>query len=74
MERKNKLKFSDRLLLVMSSFAIIFLLCFLIFVMKDLNNAWQAIGDSAQIMKLQEDKIRDLQLLVIKIISKGASI
>jgi hypothetical protein len=42
--------------------------------MKDLNNAWQAIGDSAQIMKLQADKIRDLQLLVIKMMNKGASI
>ena len=74
MERKDKLKFSDRLLLIISSFAIIFLLCFLIFVMKDLNDVWSTINDSAQIIKLQEDKIRDLQLLVIKMMEKGASI
>ena len=68
------MKFSDRLLLIISSFAIIFLLCFLIFITQDLNKAWQAIGDSANIIKLQEDKIRDLQLLVIKMMEKGASI
>jgi len=68
------LKFSDRLLLVISSFTIIFLLCYLIFITQDLNDVWQAIGDSANIIKLQEDKIRDLQLLVIKMMNKGASI
>ena len=74
MERKDKLKFSDRLLLIMSSFAIIFLLCFLIFITQDLNDVWSTINNSAQIIKLQEDKIRDLQLLVIKMMNKGASI
>ena len=68
------MKFSDRLLLVISSFTIIFLLCYLIFITQDLNDVWQAIGDSANIIKLQEDKIRDLQLLVIKMMNKGASI
>ena len=42
--------------------------------MKDLNDVWSTINDSAQIIKLQADKIRDLQLLVIKMMEKGASI
>ena len=68
------MKFSDRLLLVISSFTIIFLLCYLIFITQDLNDVWSTINNSAQIIKLQEDKIRDLQLLVIKMMNKGASI
>jgi len=69
------LKFSDKLLAVISSFAIIFLLGYLVLVTKDLNEAWQAIGESTQIIKKQEKKIRDLQILVIKMSkSKGTSI
>ena len=69
------MKFSDKLLAVISSFAIIFLLGYLVLVTKDLNEAWQAIGESTQIKKKQEKKIRDLQILVIKMSkSKGTSI
>ena len=69
------MKFSDKLLAVISSFAIIFLLGYLVLVTKDLNEAWQAIGESTQIIKKQEKKIRDLQILVIKMSkSKGTSI
>jgi len=69
------LKFSDKLLSVISSFTIIFLLCYLVLITKDLNNAWEAINDSATIIEKQEKKIRDLQILFIKINkSKGTSI
>ena len=69
------MKFSDKLLAVISSFAIIFLLGYLVLVTKDLNEAWQAIGESTQIIKKQEKKIRDLQILVIRMSkSKGTSI
>ena len=69
------MKFSDKLLAVISSLAIIFLLGYLVLVTKDLNEAWQAIGESTQIIKKQEKKIRDLQILVIKMSkSKGTSI
>ena len=69
------MKFSDKLLAVISSFAIIFLLGYLVLVTKDLNEAWQAIGESTQIIKKQEKKIRDLQILVIRMNkSKGTSI
>ena len=62
---KNKLKFTDKLLSVISSFTIIFLLCYLVLVTIDLNNAWEAINDSASIIKKQDKKIRDLQILFI---------
>jgi len=69
------LKFSDKLLAVISSFAIIFLLGYLVLVTKDLNEAWQAINKSAQIIEKQEKKIKDLQILVIRMSkSKGTSI
>ena len=69
------MKFSDKLLAVISSFAIIFLLGYLVLVTKDLNEAWEAIGGSTQIIEKQEKKIRDLQILVIRMNkSKGTSI
>ena len=68
------MKFSDKLLSVISSFTIIFLLCYLVLITIDLNNAWEAINDSATIIEKQEKKIRDLQILFIKINkSKGTS-
>ena len=75
MERKDKLKFSDKLLSVISSFTIIFLLCYLVLVTKDLNNVWKAINDSSTIIKKQDKKIRDLQRLFITMNkNKGTSI
>ena len=69
------MKFSDKLLSVISSFTIIFLLCCLILVTKDLNNVWKAVNDSATIIKKQDKNIRDLQILFIKMNkSKGTSI
>ena len=65
--KKNKLKFTDKLLSVLSSFAIIFLLCYLALVTIDLNNLWKAINESASIIKKQDKKIRDLQMLFITI-------
>ena len=64
--KKNKLKFTDKLLSVLSSFAIIFLLCYLALVTIDLNNVWKAINESASIIKKQDKKIRHLQKLFIK--------
>ena len=63
---KNKLKFTDKVLSVLSSFAIIFLLCYLVLVTVDLNNVWKAINESASIIKKQDKKIRHLQKLFIK--------
>ena len=63
---KNKLKFTDKVLSVLSSFAIIFLLCYLVLVTVDLNNVWKAINESDSIIKKQDKKIKHLQKLFIK--------
>ena len=73
-ERKDKLKFTDKLLSAISSFTIIFLLCYLALVTIDLNNVWKAINDSASIIKKQDKKIRDLQILFITAKKKGTSL
>ena len=73
-ERKDKLKLTDKVLSVISSFTIIFLLCYLALVTIDLNNVWKAINDSASIIKKQDKKIRDLQILFITAKKKGASL
>ena len=70
---KDKLKFTDKLLSVISSFTIIFLLCYLVLITIDLNNVWEAINDSTSIIKKQDKKIRDLQILFI-IINKNKEI
>jgi len=62
---KNKLKFTDKVLSVLSSFAIIFLLCYLVLVTVDLNNVWKAINESDSIIKKQDKKIKHLQKLFI---------
>ena len=73
--KKNKLKFTDKLLSIISSFTIIFLLCYLALVTIDLNNVWKAINDSTSIIKKQDKKIRDLQILFITMNkNKGTSI
>ena len=59
------MKFTDKLLSVISSFTIIFLLCYLVLITIDLNNVWEAINDSTSIIKKQDKKIRDLQILFI---------
>ena len=71
---KNKIKFTDKLLSVISSFTIIFLLCYLALVTIDLNNVWKAINDSTSIIKKQDKKIRDLQILFITAKKKGTSL
>ena len=59
-------KFLDKLLSVLSSFTLIFLLCYLVLVTRDLKNAWTVINDSTSIIKKQDKKIRHLQKLFIK--------
>ena len=63
---KNKLKFTDKVLSVLLSFAVIFSLCYLASVTVDLNNVWKAINESDSIIKKQDKKIRHLQKLFIK--------
>ena len=68
------MKEKKQILSVISSFTIIFLLCYLALVTIDLNNVWKAINDSASIIKKQDKRIRDLQILFIIAKKKGTSL
>ena len=62
----------DRILSLIMAIALIMALCFLAFVLQDLNNLWaeseelwEMFDNYWTIIKNQDDKIRNLQILVI---------
>ena len=66
------MNFSEKILFLLMSLALIMALGFLAFVLRDLNNLWaesqelwEMFDDHMTIIKNQNDKIRDLQILVI---------
>ena len=66
------MNFSEKILFLLMSLALIMALGFLAFVLRDLNNLWaesqelwEMFDDHMAIIKNQNDKIRDLQILVI---------
>ena len=66
------MNFLDKILFLLMSLALIMALVFLAFVLQDLNNLWaesqelwEMFDDHMTIIKNQNDKIRDLQILVI---------
>ena len=66
------MNFSEKILFLLMSLALIMALCFLAFVLQDLNDLWaesqelwEMFDDYWTIVKNQDDKIRDLQILVI---------
>ena len=66
------MNFSEKILFLLMSLALIMALGFLAFVLRDLNNLWaesqelwEMFDDYWTIMQKQEDRIRDLQILII---------
>ena len=62
----------NKILSLIMAIALIMALCFLTFVLQDLNNLWaesqelwEMFDDYWTIMQKQEDRIRDLQILII---------
>ena len=62
----------NKILSLIMAIALIMALCFLTFVLQDLNDLWaesqklwEMFDDHMTIIKNQNDKIRDLQILVI---------
>ena len=68
------MKFSDKLLSLVIALSMIIALALIAMIFNDLNNLWSAIIDYQQIIKSQNDKIRDLQLLVISKLNIGTGI
>ena len=66
------MNFSEKILFLLMSLALIMALCFLAFVLQDLNDLWaesqelwEMFDDHWTIIKNQDDKIRKLQILLI---------
>ena len=66
------MNFSEKILFLLMSLALIMALCFLAFVLQDLNDLWaesqklwEMFADYSKLIKNQDDKIRDLQIFVI---------
>ena len=68
------MKFSDKLLSLVIALSMIIALALIAMIFKDLNDLWSALIDYQQIIKSQNDKIRDLQLLVISKLNIGTGI
>ena len=68
------MKFSDRLLSLVIALSMIIALALIAMIYRDLNDLWSALIDYQQIIKSQNDKIRDLQLLVISKLNIGTGI
>ena len=69
--RNGKMQ-ADRILFIIMAIALIIALGFLAFVLQDLNNLWaeseelwEMFADYSKLIKNQDDKIRNLQILVI---------
>ena len=68
------MKFSDKLLSLVVELSMIIALALIAMIFRDLNNLWSTIIDYQEIIQSQNDKIRDLQLLVISKLNIGTGI
>tara|TARA_B100000519_G_C14070542_1_gene356577 strand:- start:349 stop:555 length:207 start_codon:yes stop_codon:yes gene_type:complete len=68
------MKFSDKLLSLVIAFSMIIALTLIAMIFNDLNDLWSTIIDYQEIIQSQNEKIRDLQLLVISKLNIGIGI
>ena len=68
------MKISDKLLSLVVALSMIIALALIAMIFRDLNNLWSTIIDYQEIIQSQNDKIRDLQLLVISKLNIGTGI
>ena len=68
------MKFSDKLLSLVVAFSMIIALALITMIFRDLNDLWSALIDYQEIIQSQNEKIRDLQLLVISKLNIGTGI
>ena len=68
------MKFSDKLLSLVVALSMIIALALIAMIFRDLNDLWSTIIDYQEIIQSQNDKIRDLQLLVISKLNIGTGI
>jgi hypothetical protein len=68
------MKFSDKLLSLVVALSMIIALALIAMIFNDLNDLWSEIIVYQEIIQSQNDKIRDLQLLVISKLNIGTGI
>ena len=68
------MKFSDKLLSLVVALSMIIALALIAMIFRDLNDLWSALIDYQEIIQSQNEKIRDLQLLVISKLNIGTGI
>ena len=68
------MKFSDKLLSLVVALSMIIALALITMIFRDLNDLWSALIDYQEIIQSQNEKIRDLQLLVISKLNIGTGI
>jgi hypothetical protein len=68
------MKFSDKLLSLVVALSMIIALALITMIFRDLNDLWSALIDYQEIIQSQNEKIRDLQLLVISKLNIGIGI
>ena len=68
------MKFSDKLLSLVVALSMIIALALIAMIFNDLNDLWSEIIMYQEIIQSQNDKIRDLQLLVISKLNIGTGI
>ena len=68
------MKFSDKLLSLVVALSMLIALALITMIFRDLNDLWSALIDYQEIIQSQNDKIRDLQLLVISKLNIGTGI
>ena len=68
------MKFSDKLLSLVIALSMIIALALIAMIFRDLNDLWSALIDYQEIIQSQNEKIRDLQLLVISKLNIGTGI
>ena len=56
----------EKILSLLISFTVIFILCYMCLLTIDLNDLWSALNDYSEIIKQQNKKILQLQILSIK--------
>ena len=66
------MNFLDKILLLVISFSMILSLIFISMITIDLNEIWSAINTTMEIIKEQQDEIKNLQILYLR--KEGISI
>lgn len=60
------MNFLDRVLSIAIAFSIIFVLIYCVYITLQMQDMWQMLIEYQDIIKNQNNKIRDLQILVLK--------